>query len=355
MSRQRACCPSFAEPVSPFDVGMNLAYCQLAHMVDRSVSSLQSIDSSSISIYTSIMNVSEDSEPSISKRELIADESGSSSDQQQYDGETSEERAARLIESKRAYNRMISARARKRSKDLVSDLTRQLQAQVNSQQELQKRNAELQTRVSFLEGENQLLRNIIGNDSVQGHLKHANMNGGSIDKISSPPLLQAKSETHTPTQTIESLLTMQRGPESQLAQQQMEQLQKQYNQQQQQQQQQQQSRQNVSGGSENLATLLHLLQQQQQDEQAPTNSNASYSQQQLASLMPNNFAAHLYASQLLGNPPQQLVTKPMQQQDLQQAALISSLLEKMQQQQQQQNVNPQNAHSQQQQQPQDQV
>ncbi|GKZ01320.1 hypothetical protein MPSEU_001083000 [Mayamaea pseudoterrestris] len=98
----------------------------------------------------SVQDFSVEEQPMMKKRtHCKASESDSLSE-----GDTQE----KLIESKRAYNRMNAARARQRTKDQIQSLRKQLNDLAESSSHLQVENNDLSERLNALESENKLLR-----------------------------------------------------------------------------------------------------------------------------------------------------------------------------------------------------
>lgn len=65
------------------------------------------------------------------------------------------------LEAKRAYNRANAARARKRTKDHITELCRKVESLSDRNDSLEEKNVELTSRLTTLAEENKLLRSVI--------------------------------------------------------------------------------------------------------------------------------------------------------------------------------------------------
>jgi hypothetical protein len=68
---------------------------------------------------------------------------------------------ARKLETKRAYNRLNAARARKRTKDQIADLCRKVGRLTDKIEKQQEKNEELLQRIALLTDENRVLRRFL--------------------------------------------------------------------------------------------------------------------------------------------------------------------------------------------------
>lgn len=83
--------------------------------------------------------------------------SAEDADVQQDDDEGSDSFNARKLEQRRAYNRKCAAKARKRSKDLISHLQGQVEDLTKDKTELQRSNDVMRAQLELLESQNRTL------------------------------------------------------------------------------------------------------------------------------------------------------------------------------------------------------